>query len=120
MKVKKLLRFYFTAESAVRLIDNLIIRKAVRAEFCRGAEECAEEVAELVSKKADMCDFYRCIDGVMNMFCEGERAVLENYAMSNTKGREEHRLAVAFARKMRGLIGADDKGLAAAMEFSFI
>ena len=118
MKVKKLLRFYFTAERAERLLDDLIISKAVRAEFARGAQDCAEEVAALVKKKADMCAFYGCLEGVMNTFREGERAVLENYALrAGGRDGESHRLAVAFARRLKGKITLYDEGLAAAMEY---
>ena len=118
MKVKKLLRFYFTAAKAEKLLGDLILHKAVRAEFARGAEEGAEEVAELVEKKAAMCGFYRRLDGVMNTFCERERAELQSYAFAaGGRESEQHRLAVAFARRIRGKIGADDGGLAAAMEF---
>ena len=47
MKVKKLLKFYFNAERAERLIDNLICKKATSVSFARPADDCAEEVAEL-------------------------------------------------------------------------
>lgn len=120
MKVKKLLRFYFAADGALRFIDNLIMARAAKIEFYRSAEECAAKVAELVEKKAAICNFYALLDGEMEQFTERERGVLRRYASGSGRDREEHRLAVAFARRLRGRISAEDGGLAAAMEFSLL
>lgn len=126
MNVKKVLKFYFTADRAERLIDALIARRAYAFDFTRCAERCAEEVACLVHKKGEMCRFYNYVDGAAETFTAEERGVLRRYALLRGKrpvgeeGREMHRLAVAFARRIRGCGEHFAEGIAAAMEFSFI
>ena len=72
MKVKKLLKFYFNAGRAEKLIDRLIYKKATSVNFARPADDCAEEVAELVKKKAEMCAFYGFLKGAVSAFSEEE------------------------------------------------
>ena len=49
MNVKKVLKFYFGADRAEGLLDRLILKKAYSADCTRGAQQCAEEVAKLVT-----------------------------------------------------------------------
>ena len=51
MNVKKVLKFYFCAESAQEEMDRLIAYKALRIDFARGAEECAAEVLGTVHQE---------------------------------------------------------------------
>lgn len=124
MKVKAILKFYFTAEEAERRLDRLIYKKAFSVNAARGAYECAEEVAELVSKKGELCSLWSFLDGAVAKFSEGERETLRNYALSprqkGERGREAHRLAVAFARRIRGGAQAYSEGLKVMAELCFI
>lgn len=126
MKVKKLLKFYFTAERAERLIDNLICKKASSVSFTRSACDCAEEVADLVKKKAEMCAFYFYVSGVLNLFSEEERQTLKKYAFGRTDACDEtelrtaRRLALKLARRLRGCSEKYSEGIAAAFDLSII
>ena len=125
MKVKHVLKFYFTAAAADERLDRLILKRATSVGGGRDAYECAERVAELVEKKMALGDFYRFLDGVMRAFSESERGVLREYAFSpreareGEKAREAHRLAVAFARRIKGCGERFREGIAAMRDFCF-
>ena len=125
MKVKHVLKFYFTACAAEERLDRLILKRATSIGGGRDAYECAERVAELVEKKMALGAFYRFLDGIMRAFSESERGVLREYAFSpreareGEKAREAHRLAVAFARRIRGCLKRYGEGIAAMCEVCF-
>lgn len=78
-----------------------------------------------MEKKMALGAFYRFLDGVMRAFSESERGVLREYAFSpreareGEKAREAHRLAVAFARRIRGCLKRYGEGIAAMCEVCF-
>lgn len=125
MKVKHVLKFYFTAGDAEKRLDRLILKRAVSCGGGRDAYECAERVAGLVEKKMALGEFYRFLDGAMRPFSVDEREVLRRYAFSPRMAmegdlpREAHRLAVAFARRIRGCGGRYGEGIAAMCEVCF-
>lgn len=124
MNVKKVLRFYFCAESAQEEMDRLIAYRALRIDFARGAEECVAEVAELVARKGEMCGFYRHVHAALSRFSRRELCVLKDYAFGRRaadaeRRREIHRLAVAFSRRIRGCLEKFARGVDTAMRCSF-
>lgn len=123
MKVKAILKFYFTAEEAFANVDRLIYKNAFSVSATRGAYDCAEEVANLIYKKGALAELWNFLDGVIKKFSDGERDVLGAYALSprmrRDDGREEHRLAVAFARRIKGCGERFREGIAAMRDFCF-
>lgn len=95
MKVKHVLKFYFTAGAAEERLDRLILKRATSIGGGRDAYECAERVAELVEKKMALGAFYRFLDGVMRAFSESERGVLREYAFSPREAREGEKIGRA-------------------------
>ncbi len=126
MKVKKLLKFYFNAGRAEKLIDRLIYKKATSVNFARPADDCAEEVAELVKKKAEMCAFYGFLKGAVSAFSEEEMKELKRYSVSGSaafgkdEGRAVRRLALKLARRLKGCSEKYSEGIAAAFDLSFM
>lgn len=131
MKVKAILRFYFTAERVEAMLDRLIYKKALSVSAGRGAYECAEEVAELVEKKGELCEFAVFLGRALSKFSARELEVLKRYAFSPRRSEveivqeggdgaaEAHRLAVAFARRIRGGAEKYSDGMRVAAEFCF-
>ena len=124
MKLKRALNFYFCAEEALGRLDRLIMAKALSVDDTRGAERCAEAVAALVEKKAQVCAFYAFIDGAMYGLGEGERECLKRYACPRggeapQERREVHRLSVLLVRRMRGRAAKYAEGARIAAELCF-
>lgn len=102
MKVKRVLRFYFSAEKLNGALDNLILKHAL-SPFADG-EEAAAKICRLAERKALLSDFWNYLDGVISRMCEGDVRVLEYYALSRggvSKDRlkEVKRCAVKFRRR---------------------
>ena len=121
MKVKTLLKFYFMPERAEERLNRLICRKAFAAYSARGALRCAEEVAELVRKKGELCSLWGFLDGAARRCADGELETLKVYALSGQRGAgaEGRRLAAAFARRVRGGSARHGEGLGLMSELDF-
>ncbi len=124
MKVKTILKFYFTAEETLGRLDGLIYKKAFSVNWARSAGDCAEEVAGLVRKKGELCWLARSVGDIVRTFGEGEVKALRRYALgagrpSAEERRENHRLAVAFARRANRAADSWREGLEAAAEYVF-
>ena len=95
-------------------MNRLITKKAFSVNAARNAFDCAEEVAELVCKKSQLCALWGFLDRAAEVFGEGELGILKHYAFSprsgGEEGRAERRLAVKFARRIRGGAGERAEG----------
>ncbi len=80
MRIKNVLRFYYSADSLERAIDNLITGRAYNSAGS-GGEECAEKICELIGEKSELSVLYNYLDGVITTLPEAERCALENYAV---------------------------------------
>ena len=78
MKTKKILRFYFSAESLERAFDNLIINNACAWNLSGLA--AAEKLCSIVGEKICLERLWAYLDKVMATFSESEREILSGYS----------------------------------------
>ncbi len=112
MKSKRLLNFYFKAESLNRTLDNLITKYALASvDFTRGCEYYAQKICSLIYAKRKLGELWRYLDGVICKFTDEEKRVLRFYGglrggtsrLSADKKRVIKRVAVKFARRARNI-----------------
>ena len=112
MKSKQLIRFYFSAGSINKALDNLILDKALKsANFGRSCEYYAERILTLIDAKKELSKLWGYLDGVISSLSERERAVLKFYAglreglskLSEARAKEVKRVTVKFTRHARFL-----------------
>ena len=110
LKVKKVLRFYFSADSLERAFGNLILNSAYSSAYSYGGEY-AEKICSLIGEKQELSELWSYIDGVMNELSEEEFAALKGYAglrcgiknLCVEKRREIKRAAMKFRRRAKRL-----------------
>lgn len=96
MKPKKILRFYFGAESLERAFDNLIMQKAF--DFGSDTLETAERLCTVIDEKMKLERLWTYLDGVLSVFSEEDRQALKNYSSRRIAGfNDEERRAVKRA-----------------------
>lgn len=117
MKIKFLLRFYFSAGSLNDALDKIITHLAVSSglDIYGGCARYAERIFDIVETKRKLSCLWERLDGVLQKMTERDRQTLKNYAALRTgvKGeekREIHRAAVKFARRAGGLLSGGDDG----------
>ena len=106
MKPKKILRFYFGAESLERAFDNLILTKAT--DFGADTLETAERLCAVIGEKMRLERLWAYLDSVLSAFSEEDRGALKNYSSRRTALKDsEHRAArraiIKFTRHARRL-----------------
>ena len=79
MKVKRILRFYYCAESLERAFDNLIMKIATSS-FDKSSLNCADRLCRIIDEKNELSKLWGYLDGVIPKLSEEERASLEEYA----------------------------------------
>lgn len=108
MKVKRLLRFYFSADGLDRALNNLMTAAACRsgAEAGRG-QESAQRLCALIGAKCELGALWGYLHGVLGGMDGEERQTLADYARrrgrrpaSAEQNRATHRAAVKFARRL--------------------
>ena len=111
VKIKSLMRFYFSAGSLNRALDNIITRLALSSgqDVYAGCEEYFDKIVKVLSDKRSLGELWARLDGVMSNMTERDRAALKFYAAARcgVKGDEKkeiHRAAVKFARRAAGLL----------------
>lgn len=83
MNMKRLLRFYYCAESLDRAFDNIILRRACEsARSMREGGEIAEELCKLIEKRRELAVLWERLDGVLGEMDKGDAEFLERYAGS--------------------------------------
>lgn len=103
MKIKMLLKFYFTAEALNEQLDKLITYNA-----CRAAEGCFEKITDLIEDKRALCNLMNYLESVFDKLTNEDRAVLESYArmrvgilsLRDELRREIKRAVMKFTRKL--------------------
>ena len=112
MKSKQLLKFYFSAESMNRALDNLITKNALSSADCgRDGEYYAQKICKLIGAKRELSLLWGYLDGVLKTFDESEKKVLRFYGalrggtskLSAQNKKEIKRVTVKFARRARCL-----------------
>ena len=115
MKIKTLLRFYFSAGSLNEALDNLITRLAVTSglDIYGGGAAYAERISDIGADKQSLSELWGRLDGIISKMTERDRLTLKSYAALRTgvKGGEKkeiHRAAVKFTRRAGGLLTSCD------------
>ncbi len=112
MKSKRILKFYFFAESLNSALDNLIQKFAVdSSDFTRGGDYYAEKICEIVEEKGKLGELWNYLDKVMCAFTVCEKKVLRFYgatrrgisSFTEDERREIKRVTVKFGRHAKGL-----------------
>lgn len=110
MKTKKILRFYFSADSLNKAFDTLMVNKACAANSS-GVEAC-EKLCSLVGDKIQLERLWGYLDGILSTFSEEERATLLKYsarrACLKSSCKEVKRAVVKFMRRARRLEEFED------------
>lgn len=105
MKTKKILRFYFGADSLERVLDNLIISKA--CDFSGNTLETAERLCEVIGDKIRLERLWGYLDGVLSSFSKDERGALRLYSsrrevpLNESERRSANRVLIKFTRHAR-------------------
>lgn len=112
MKTKRILRFYFYADSLNRAFDNIIYKRACSsAGGAREGGEIAEGICGLIAEKCELGELWEYLDRGAAALTGEELAALESYARLRCGikrlGEEERkrirRAAVKFTRRLRGI-----------------
>lgn len=108
MNVKRLLRFYFSADKLNSSLDNLITYYACGSGINgEDGEACAEKILSLISAKRNLSLLWGYLNGVMQAFGEEDRRLLLTYAyircgISSLKEEDRknlRRVTVRFSRR---------------------
>ncbi|MBD5632415.1 MAG: hypothetical protein HDP34_04220 [Clostridia bacterium] len=108
-KCKRILRFYFFAEKLNDALDNLIYKHATAFDGYHDGTYYAEKICELIGAKRELSELWQYLDGIMEKFTKGERAVLRFYGsmrcgikkLSEENRREVKRVTVKFSRRAK-------------------
>ena len=104
---KKILRFYFGADSLERAFDNLIINKALA--FESDTLKTADRLCEIIGEKIRLEELWAYLDGIIVPFSEEEREMLLRYCarrdepLSDRERRACKRAVIKFTRHARRL-----------------
>ena len=103
VKTKKILRFYFSADSLDSAFDNLIMRIAC------GADGDAERLCGVIGERILLAELWAYLDGILSPFTSSERAALCEYASRGAASEGTRRDAKSavnkFTRRARRLGG---------------
>lgn len=103
LKTKRILRFYFGADSLERALDNLIESKAF--DFSGDTVATAERLCAVIDEKMKLERLWAYLDGVILPFSDDDRAALLQYSqrretpLSESERRAAKRAVVKFTRK---------------------
>lgn len=108
VKIRGILRFYFSADSLERAFENLILRRACNP--YRDGFETAEKICGLIDEKIELEKLWSYLNVILNSFSEEEKLRLRSYALrrrgeGGKDGRAENSAVVKFSRRARRLNG---------------
>ena len=112
VKPKKLLRFYFGADSLERAFDNLILCKAY--DFGADTVATAERICAVIGDKMKLERLWGYLDCVISTFSDEEKKVLSSYSarrdlpLSASGLRAVKRAVIKFTRRARRLCEFED------------
>ncbi len=101
MKTKRILRFYFTAESLERAFQNLI---EINAYNCGSdAFASAEKICSVIGDKMQLERLWAYLDGVIKEMTEKDRCALLKYSsrfgVAESDRKECNRAVIKFTRR---------------------
>lgn len=79
MKVKRILRFYFCADSLEKTFDGLIMKTALSAAG-KSCFPAADRLCRIIEEKGGLASLWRRLDGIISKLPSDVRADLEEYA----------------------------------------
>jgi hypothetical protein len=111
LKTKRVLKFYFCADTLNTVFDRAILFRAyASAGSAREGGVVAEEICKLIESKQKLHSLWLYLNGVINTFDEKEKEVLKFFALyRGGEEIEEEKLkriksvAMKFRRRARGL-----------------
>ena len=112
VKPKKILRFYFGADSLERALENLINVKAY--DFGADTLATAERLCAVIGEKMRLERLWAYLDGILSVFSAEDIRALKNYASRRVKPlddngrRAEKRAVIKFMRHARRLKDFED------------
>ena len=104
MQTKKILRFYFSADSLEKAFDNLIINKACAP--YSDSLETAEAICSVIGDKIQLERLWTYLDGVLSTFTKEEREILSDYSAQCVRQNDYKavkRAVIKFTRRARRL-----------------
>ena len=109
LKVKVILKFYFTAESLDRAFDNLLIKYGCA--YGSDGLKSAEKLCNIIEERAKLSGLWGYLDGVVSKLTERDRASLKSYSLmrcgvkqlGDSARREFKRAVNKFVRRARGI-----------------
>ena len=109
MNVKRILRFYFYADTLEKVFDGIIFHSALSSAYIAESELCAERICGLIGEKQELSEFWEYLDKILSGFSENERSALYRYAslrcgikkLSDEERKAIKRAAVKFTRRAR-------------------
>ena len=111
MKIKQLMRFYFSAGSLNKALDNIITRLALSSglDVYSGCEEYFDKISKVTEDKRQLSELWARLDNILCNMTERDRETLKTYAAARGGVKDEdkkeiHRAAVKFARRAGGLL----------------
>ena len=111
VKIKNIMRFYYSAGSLNRALDNIITRLALSSglDVYAGCEEYFDKINKVTEDKRKLSELWARLDEILGKMTERDRAALKRYAAARVgiKGGEKkeiHRAAVKFSRRAGGLL----------------
>ncbi len=115
MKIKRLLKFYYSAERLNSALDNLMLKLALSsAQSDKSCEFYAEKIIAVGEVKRELAELWGRLDGYMRGLTERDKATLKTYAFARVGAKktggipekEIHRAAVKFSRRAAGLLNS--------------
>lgn len=104
---KKILRFYFGADSLESAFDNLINAKALALES--DTFETADRLCGIIGDKIALEGLWAYLDGIISALSKAERDVLLRYSArrnapkDKNERRDANRVIIKFTRRARRL-----------------
>lgn len=112
MKIKQLVRFYFSADYLNEELDGIILSYACKsANYLKSGEYYFQRIAAVIEAKCKLNALWGYLDNVMSGITARERAVLKYYGdlrhgiakLDEGRKKEIKRVAVKFTRRARGV-----------------
>ena len=111
MKVKRILRFYYCADSLERAFDNLILK--IASSFDGSGFDCADRLCRIIGEKSELAALWDYLDGIISRLPEDDNAALGEYArlrcgikrLAPDEIKRLRRAVIKFKRRARRLDG---------------
>ncbi len=112
MKIKRLLKFYFSADELEYALNRLINWYALRSVNGEECDEIIDRILAVTDDKYGLSVLWNALDGAVSKLTEADRETLARYAamrvgvnhLADGERREIHRAVVKFSRRAKSAI----------------